>query len=372
MNTQTIQKNTSEQRLLSLDALRGFDMFWLVGAAGICRGLANLADWPWLAAQMRHPEWHGFTFFDLIFPLFLFIAGISFPYSLESSLRKGCAQKAFYARIVKRALLLVFLGMIHSGLLKLDFANQRYPSVLGLIGMSWMFAAFIFMNTRWRGRILWCAGILVFSWLALVFFTAPDYPGAHSFSREGNIGGYIERMILPGKLYGGIYDGGLVCIIPATATALLGMMTGAFVKSRREGLTPPRKAAGMAAAGVALVALGLAWDLVLPINKKLWDSSYVCFTGGLSLLLFALFYWVIDIRGHRRWAFFFTVIGLNSITIYMAVQIIDFKFTANYIFGGIISLFPGNWTMLLAAIGTITVRWLFLYFLYKQKIFLKV
>ena len=366
----------NNERLLSLDALRGFDMFWIIGAGGIWHGLANLTDWPffnWWSIQMTHAAWDGFRFYDMIFPLFLFIAGISFPYSLEKSLQKGITRKSLYFRIIKRGLLLVLLGWVFNGLLKLDFETQRYSSVLGRIGLAWMFAALIFINTKRNGRIVWCAGLLIFYWLVLALVQAPDFPDAARFSKEGSFACYIDRAFLPGRMFAPLYDPcGLAGIIPAISTALLGMMTGTFVKTSKEGLTQMKKTGYMAVTGVGLVLLGLLWNLVFPINKPLWSSSYVCLAGGLSLLLFALFYWVIDVCGYRRWTIFFTVIGMNSITIYMAQTIINFQFTANYLFGGFIHLFPETWAQFLSDLSLITVCWFFLYFLYKQKIFIKV
>ncbi len=367
---------TGSDRLLSLDTLRGFDMFWIIGWGGIWHGLAKLTDNPlfnWWSTQMTHAEWDGFRFYDMIFPLFLFIAGISFPYSLEKSLQKGISEKALYFRIIKRGLILVLLGLVFNGLLKFDFETQRYSSVLGRIGLAWMFAALIFINTKRNGRIAWCAGLLIFYWLLLAFVPAPDFPDAPRFSKEGSIACYIDRAFLPGRIYDPLYDPcGLAGVIPAISTALLGMLTGSFVKTSKEGLTGTKKAGYMAGAGVVLVLLGLLWGLVFPINKPLWSSSYVCLAGGLSLLLFALFYWIIDVRGYRRWTLFFTVIGLNSIAIYMAQSIINFKFTANFIFGGVINLFPETWAQFLNGVALTTVCWFFLYFLYKQKIFIKV
>ena len=364
------------ERLLSLDAIRGFDMFWIIGSAGLWHGLAEITDWTvfnWWSVQMTHVAWEGFRFYDMIFPLFLFIAGISFPFSHEKSLQKGITGKSMYFRIIKRGLILVFLGLVYNGLLRLDFESQRYASVLGRIGLSWMFAALIFINTKRNARIIWCAGLLVFYWILLALFQAPDFPDAARFSQEGNFASYIDRTFLPGRMFEPLFDPcGILGTIPAISTALLGMLTGMFVKTTKEGFTGLKKSAYMAIGGVALVLLGLLWSLVFPINKPLWSSSYVCLAGGLSLLLFALFYWVIDVCGYRRWTFFFTVIGLNSITIYMAQRIINFRFTANYLFGGIINFFPEGWSRMLNDIAIITICWLFLYFLYKQKIFIKV
>ena len=367
---------TTNERLLSLDALRGFDMFWIIGWGKIWHELSKLTDWSvinWWSTQMTHCDWDGFHFYDLIFPLFLFIAGISFPFSLDNSLKKGISKKGLYLRIIKRAVILIFLGFVYNGLLKLDFDTQRYAGVLVRIGLAWMFAAIIFINTRRNARILWCAGILIVYWLLLAFVQAPDYPDAPRFSAEGSIACYIDRAFLPGKMMSELYDvSGLSGIIPAVATTLLGMLTGMFIRSSENGFTKLKKAGYMSVAGVGLIALGLLWGLIFPINKPIWTSSYVCVAGGISLLLFALFYWLIDVCEYRRWTLFFTVIGMNSITIYMAQSIINFQFTANFLFGGLVKLFPKTYTPFLNSLTYIVICWLFLYFLYRKKIFLKV
>jgi len=383
------------KRLQSLDALRGFDMFWIMGGIGVFAGLAKLTGWAplvWWEKQLHHAEWHGFTFCDLIFPLFLFLAGVSFPFSVAKRLESGASKKSLYKQIFRRALLLVLLGMIvgllkfddyikigsasENGILSFDFSNTRFAHVLGRIGLAWMFAAIIFINTSGRNiRLAWCAGLLIFYWLLLTFVPAFDNPDADRFSMEGNFTSYFDRLFLPGKFYRGIQmhdPEGWLGIIPATATAMLGMLTGLFVSRRQEGLTEHRRTAYMAIAGVALIAIGLLWNIVFPINKNLWTSSFVCFAGGLSLLLFALFYLIIDVWGYRKWAFFFTVIGMNSITIYMAQRFINFSHTANALFKGMIGLFPGSWAPFLNGCAYVAVCWAFLYFLYRQKVFLKI
>ena len=156
---------TNNERLLSIDTLRGFDMFWIIGWGGIWHGLSKLTDWSisnWWSSQMTHCNWNGFHFYDFIFPLFIFIAGISFPFSLENSKQKGISKKNLYFKIIKRGLILVLLGLVYNGFLKFDFNPKYYISVLERIGLAWMFAAFIFINNKRNGRIIWCAGILIF------------------------------------------------------------------------------------------------------------------------------------------------------------------------------------------------------------------
>ena len=381
------------KRLQSLDALRGFDMFWIMGGAGIFGGLASLTGWAplvWWEKQLCHAEWHGFTFEDMIFPLFLFIAGISFPFSMAKRSENGVPRKSIYRQIFRRGLLLVLFGLIYNGLLSFafvkigsasetgmisfDLSKMRFASVLARIGLAWMFAALIFFNTKKVNiRIAWCAGLLVFYWLLLALVPAFDNPGADRFSMEGNFTSYFDRLFLPGRLHKGIHDPeGWLGVIPATATALLGMFTGWFVMWRKERLSELRRTGYMAIAGVALVIVGLLWDIIFPINKNLWTSSFVCFVGGLSLLLFAFFYLIIDVWGYRKWSFFFTVIGMNSITIYMAQRMFRFSYTSDFLFKGMIGWFPEAWAPFLNGCCYTAVCWAFLYFLYRQKIFLKV
>ncbi len=370
-------KAPTSRRMLSLDALRGFDMLFIMGGAAL---LAALAQW-WpcvfteeLALQMKHVEWHGLRHHDTIFPLFLFIAGISFPFSLAKLQQDGRSSAAIHWKVLRRGLTLVVLGIIYNGLLSSwDLCHARYASVLGRIGLAWMFAAFIYIHTSWRQRIGITAALLVGYWLLMRFVAAPDGGGADIYSAQGSIAGYIDRLLLPGKVYRGNIDPeGILSTIPAIATALLGMFTGDWVRLECQGLTPAKKAAWMAIAALPLLALGLLWNLDFPINKSLWTSSFVLVVAAYSLLLFALFYYVIDVLGCRRWCFFFTVIGLNSITIYLAQKFVDFHFTADAIFSGLIKLLPESSQPFFTAAAYITVCWLFLYALYRLRIFLKV
>ncbi|MCC8172285.1 MAG: DUF5009 domain-containing protein [Parabacteroides sp.] len=365
-----------QERLRSLDALRGFDMFFIMGGEAVVIGLDAVFPVPFfnvLAQQMHHVKWDEFACYDMIFPLFLFIAGISFPFSLAKQREKGRRERAIYGNIIRRGLVLVVLGLIYNGLLNLDFANQRYGSVLGRIGLAWMFGALLFMYTKTVTRIGITFLILVGYWLLLAVVPAPDGNGAGCFTMEGCLVGYIDRMCMPGRLHLTVHDPeGLLSTLPAIATALLGMFTGQFVRLSRPGLTPARKALYLALAGIVLVIIGKVWSFTFPLNKNLWTSSFVCFVGGWSALLFALFYYIIDVKGIRKWTFFFTVIGMNSITIYMAQRIFDFGYTSDFLFGGLANLIPGNARMLVSACGFVAVSWLFLYFLYRKNIFLKV
>jgi predicted acyltransferase len=364
------------KRLYSLDALRGFDMFWIMGGEGIFTGLAALTGWPvfvWWAGQLEHVEWHGFHFYDMIFPLFLFIAGISFPFSYAKRIANNDSRRSIYKHVISRGLILVFLGIIYNNGIKFDFANLRYGSVLGRIGLAWMFAALIFMNTKLTWRIVWFWSLLIGYWMLLMLFPAHDLGSADIYSQEGNLASYIDRLLMPGRLYLGNHDPeGLFSTIPAIGTALLGMFTGEFMLSRYLSDKPLKKVLYLVGAAIILMLIGRLWNLTFPINKNIWTSSFVCYVGGLSLLLFSIFYLIIDVWEYKKWAFFFVVIGLNPITIYLAGRIINFRSAEKFFFGGLTELLPETWAPLINGIGITAIAWVFLYILYKKKIFLKV
>jgi predicted acyltransferase len=370
--------NISEhRRLQSLDALRGFDMFWIMGGSVIFVELAKLTGWPvleWWSQQLTHVKWHGFHFYDMIFPLFLYLAGVSFPFSLRKRISLNQSRKSIYIHIFKRGLILVILGILYNNGVKFNFSEMRYGSVLGHIGVSWMFAALIYMNTRPFYRIVWFWALLIGYWLLLLLFPAPDLGSSDPFSLEGNLPGYLDRLFTPGTLYLGVFDpSAFFTTPPSVSTALLGMFTGEFVLAKFLNDKPLRKVLYIVLAGVLLLIAGKVWDVFFPINKMLWSSSFVCWTGGLSLLLFAVFYLVIDVWNYKKWALFFVVIGMNPITIYLAGRIVGFGAASGFFFKGFTDFFPESWDkLIIGGIGVTAVGWVFLYFLYKKKIFLKI
>ena len=374
MNTKTEQSTGSlnNDRLLSIDALRGFDMFWIAGGGAVIHQAAELSRWDWLvliSSQMEHPQWHGFTFYDLIFPLFLFIAGVSMPFSFEKRMRRGDSKSKLYKHVVTRGLVLVLLGLIHNGLLKFEWESLRCASVLGRIGLAYLFAGLIVLNTGFRGRIIWFAGLLIAYWAALEFIPVPGF-GAGDLSPGHTLTDYIDRMLLPGTLYQGDRDPeGILGIVPAIATALSGVMAGQLLKM--ENRSSLFKVAVMVVLGLCSLGLAHLWNTSFPINKNLWSSSFVLNCTGYSLLILSLFYLVIDVWKLRKWSFFFVVIGSNSILIYMAPQFINFGYTANAIFGGSLE-HAGEYTGLLTAVCVLAVQWSMLYLCYRYKIFLKV
>ena len=365
--------SVASQRLISLDALRGFDMFWIIGGAEIVHIAAALTGWTWLqvcAKQLGHTQWDGFTLYDLIFPLFLFMAGVALPFSYDKRLERGATRASLYRHAIVRGLVLVFLGMIYNGFLEFHLATLRYPSVLGRIGLAYMFAALIALNTGVRGRVLWIIGLLVAYWAALRFIPVPGY-GAHDLAPGHTLADYLDRLLLPGTLLlpGERDPEGILSTVPAIATALFGIVTGQLLKNER--FSGYAKTASMVLAGAICIALAQWWNREFPINKNLWSSSFVLQCAGLSLLLLALFYLVIDVWRLRAWAFPLVVIGSNSILIYMSSRFIDYAFTAKALFGGALQ-YTGQYQELLMAISVVFVKWLLLYFLYKKRVFLRV
>lgn len=402
--TSSSNHTTSENsRLHSLDALRGFDMFWIVCGEGIFHGFAKVVkekyaltqstvDWQittdnrlsffekiivGISNQLHHAVWNGFTFYDLIFPLFIFIAGVSMPFSLAALERKDgnntvLARKQLLRTLLRRTIILIVLGMVVNGLLQFKgYENTRFASVLGRIALSCFFAGLIFLNTSWRSQLIWLAALLIGYWAAMMLIPVPGF-GAGVLTPQGNLSAYIDRILLPGKLHRGVYDPeGLFSTIPAIGSALLGVLAGQILQ--QSNTSRERKTLYLLGSGLLLIGVGLLWCIVFPINKNIWTSSFVLYAGGWSALLLSLFYYVIDVKQLRGWSDPFVWIGVNSILIYMAAHgIINFEWTSEFLFGGLIRLMPVVWHDALLWIGVAIIQLAGLYFLYKKKWFLKV
>lgn len=365
--------NTAKQRLLSLDTLRGFDMFWIIGGGLLFQTIAKHTNWAWadsLSTQMHHVNWEGFHAFDLIFPLFMFIAGVAIPYALLGKLEKGVPKNDLYKKVAKRATILVILGLIYNSVLEFQFENLRAASVLAQIGLAYLIASIIAINTRsFKLVSFWVLGILIIYAILQLFVPVPGH-GAGVLTPEGSINGYIDQLFLPGKLYGNTFDPeGIMCIISASAITLMGTLAGLLLRSNT--YTPYKKVSFIAALGVISIITALVLQNWYPIIKATWTSTFNLLTGGISFLLLALFYLIIDVWKIQKWTFFFRVIGLNSITIYLAVRIVDFRNTSDFLLSGIAGIF-GSFEQIVLIVGLIALEWLFLYFLYRKNIFLKV
>ncbi len=366
-----------KKRLVSLDALRGFDMLWLIGAPIIRNSIDSLhfSGGKLLTGQLVHSAWNGFTFYDLIFPLFIFISGVSTVFSIQKQLENNVSRSPIFRRILKRTVLLFLLGIIYNGGVSQAplWENIRIMGVLQRIALCYFFASVLLLTTTVKGQAVATGVILMGYWLLMRFVPVPGYgPGVWSF--EGNLVRYVDELLLPGKLYWGSWDPeGILSTLPAIATCLMGVLTGHWLRSGfTKEITTCKKAVYLFLVGLGGVLAGSMANPIFPINKSMWTSSYVLLTGGLSAMLLAAFYWIIDIKGHQKWAFPFIVIGLNSIAIYLAVNIIPFASIVNRLVGGDISAWLGPGQELFKGAIQLALAWLFLYWLYRRKIFIKI
>ena len=382
------------ERLMSLDALRGADMLFIMGGASLVAALCALfgAKDCWLATQMTHVAWHGFRHHDTIFPLFLFLAGVSWPFSYASQVAKGRTTAAILLKMAFRVVALVFFGLATSDFFAFKVESFRYDSVLAHIAVCWAGAALLSIFVKsWKVRLLIAGGLLVVHWALLFFFTAPDATallvstdpavakkvaayaayGTDNFSFTGNIAGWVDRTFMPGRLYEGIFDpDGLLAKVSGIPLAMMGVLAGELLRSKS--FSGNRKALLLLAAGLGALALTFCWMPWCPVNKKIWTSTFVLASAAYALFALALFYWIIDVRGWRRWAFFFRVIGMNAITIYLLMRIVQFRAISKFFFSGVAGLGEGAWPNVVLITGQILLEWLLLWWLYRKSTFLKV
>lgn len=364
------QQSLVSCRVMSIDALRGFDMFWIIGGGTVFESLADVWKHPATQAiqeQLSHVEWEGFHFEDLIYPLFLFIMGIVLPFSISRRLAQSHNRSKIYLHILKRTVVLILLGLILNGLLRFNWPQMRWPGVLQRIGLCYFFAAILVVHTKWRTQAIVAAAILLLYWAVMMLIPAPGF-GRGVLTAEGCLSSYIDQQLIPGELYYGYGDNeGLISTLPAVCTVLLGVLAGHWLRSDRSG---GYKVTGLTVAGLVCLIAGYVWGLFFPIIKIIWTSSYVLYSGGWSLLLLALFYWVIDVKAYKRWAFFFVIIGMNPITIYFLSDLIDFGGIAGFFLSGL-AQYAGQASPLILPAGAVITEWLFLWFLYRHKIFFK-
>jgi predicted acyltransferase len=358
------------KRIVSIDALRGFTMLFIIGGEWVVQSFYKV--WPnsfteMLHKNMEHAGWQGFYFMDLIFPLFLFLVGLLLPFVILSKIEKGVTPRQLYPHILKRTFVLIFLGLVNYGLLHFDWETMRWSSVLGRIGISYFVASVFLMHTSWKTQLTVVVGILIAYWAAVMFIPVPGY-GAGVLTPEGCLTTWLDQKLIPGALGLGIYDRqGILSGFTSIASTMIGVLAGYWLRSKR---TEMQKIKGFIIAGVVLLVVGWIWGRFFFISRNVWTSSFVLYTSGWSMLIFTLFYWVIDIKGYKKWTLFFVVIGMNAITIWVGQRLIDFEFTSNAIFLGF-SKYLGLLAPIFLALCVLAIKWLFLYFLYRKKIFLK-
>lgn len=351
-------------------------MLWITGGGllhAALRTFGNAQPAAFFAWQFEHVAWEGFHFEDLIFPLFVFIAGASLVFSLTRAMQER-GRAATTRRVIGRALLLFIIGVYFSGGFANGVEKVRWLGVLQRIAIAYLGAGILFLWLKPRALIAVCITLLLGYWALLALVPVPEI-GAGNFAEGKNLTNHLDRVYLPGRKYDGDHDPeGLLSNLPAIASCLLGVFAGLLLKSDTR---PTRKLATLFLAGAALLALGWAWSPWFPVIKKLWTSSYVLVAAGWSALLLGAFYWIIDVRGCQSWARPFIWIGMNPITIYLAGNVIDQAKLAARFTGGNLQFFlntavhPGVGNLLTALVA-MSFSVLLAWFLHRKKIFFRV
>ncbi len=360
-------------RIVSVDVLRGFDMFWIVGGAGFFMAILKLMGGrieQIFLPQLEHVEWEGFHFYDLIFPLFVFIIGMSVVFSLQKIMTaKG--KKAAYNRLIRRTLLLFLLGIIYYGGMKGGFQNIRLGGVLQRLALCYFFAGMLFIHFRTRGLLIAFSLLLLGYWAWLSFIPVPGL-GRTSFAMGVNWTNWIDAHYLPlRKIHGTWENQGILSTFPAVASALLGIFASQVLLNKSIG--EMKKVYYFIGGGVVLVIAGYLWGLQFPIIKKIWTSSYVLVAGGYSFILLGLFYLVLDVWKIQKWAVPLVWIGMNPITIYMARNIVDFNALARRFVGGELQTMLGEDVgYLLMTAVSLALSFAVVRFLFKRKIFIRI
>jgi predicted acyltransferase len=357
------------QPLWSLDALGGFDMFWIIGGSAVLRGLAKalpsrIAEAG--AAQLQPVSWQGLHCYDVIWPLFLFLMGAGMRLSLERHRAGAKSETLFCVQAARRAVVLFVIGMVAQGnLLAFDLSKfHPFSSILHGAAAGYLIATFITvkLQPRWQAAAVG-AGLLTY-WALLMLLPVPGI-GAGALTPEGNAAAYVDRLLLGRFQYGaGTW---FLSYLGFASSVVLGGLAGEVLLARR---SPRAKVIALCGTGAALMIAGLIWSIQLPIIRLIWTGSYVLICGGISFLLLALFYALIDVYGFRKWAFGFTVIGLNAITVYVATTLFDFRHIGNIFVGDLLSR-TGAWAEFLEASATFAVVWLILYWMYRSKTFVR-
>ena len=366
----------SQNRLISVDAFRGLTI-----AAMIL--VNNPGSWSHVYAPLLHAEWHGWTPTDLIFPFFLFIVGISIALSFSRRREEGRPAGSLHAKIVQRSATIFAIGLFLHLFPRFRFATMRIPGVLQRIAVCFLVGALIYLHARTKARMGIALALLAGTWALMTFVPIPGY-GAGSLAPHGNLCGFLDLRLLGVHIYRPDFDPeGIFSTLPAIASVLLGTLAGDWLRAAR---TNSVKLSGLFASGAGLTALGLLLHPVYPINKQLWTSTFVIFTAGMALLVYAVCFWLIEIQGWKKWAAPFLIFGTNAITVFagstfMVKVLMMIKFDdggtivnpMGWIYRHALSPLAGPYLgSLLFPLGFILLWLLLIRPLYKRKIFIRV
>jgi predicted acyltransferase len=307
-----MSETNESKRLISLDVFRGMTIAGMVL-------VNNPGTWSSIYSPLEHAKWDGWTPTDFIFPFFVFIMGVAIPLAFGKRLEQGITPDIYW-KIIKRSLVIFGLGLFLAtfpfyNFTKgewIDLSMVRIMGVLQRLALCYLFASLIFLWFNWKNQLYIAVILLLLYWVLML------YGGNGDLSPEGNFSGYIDRMILTENHIwksSKIFDPeGLLSTIPAISTCLAGVLTGIFLKTKRDDY---EKVSAFFFFGVVLVALGWGWDFFFPINKSLWTSSYVVFMAGLSLCFLGFCYWLIDLKGYTRWTKPFVIFGVNALALFV-------------------------------------------------------
>ena len=370
-------------RIASVDALRGLNMFWIMGFDGAMVALARMSEGKgplvhaaggFLGAQFQHVAWEGLKFYDLIFPLFVFLTGVSIVLSLPRLVEREGRAKA-HVRVLRRSLLLYLMGLIAYGGISEHWADVRLLGVLQRIALCYFFTSLMFLNFNLRGLIAAVVALLVGYWALLTFIPVPGI-GVGSYAADANLANWIDHNYLPGRLWDVTRDPeGMLSTLPAVGTCLFGVFAGLVLRDNRVG--EQQKTLWLISAGCLLLLAGYLWALQFPVIKAIWTSSFVLVTAGYSAILLALIHQIIDVWQWRRWATVFAWVGANALALYFLNDIVSFwSVAARFVGGDFASLLdrvvaPGAGG-LVTNIVALVLAVMLAGFLYRHKIFIRV
>lgn len=370
-------------RVASVDALRGFSMLCILGMDSLAKSLEVMLSHttPWLAAigsaiglQFSHAKWEGAYFYDLVFPLFIFVTGISIVFSLTKLVTTKGRFEA-HKRVIRRAVLLFAFGIVAYGGISENWSDIRLGGVLQRIALCYLFASLMFLNLSLRGMIAGFFALLVGYWALLTFVPVPQV-GAGSFEEGRNLANWIDANYLPGRKWEGTWDPeGILSTLPAICTCLLGVFAGLLLKNNN--IAPQKKSLWLIGAGFAMLAAGLIWHLQFPIIKQIWTSSFVLVAGAFALLLLGAFHFIMDVRGYKAWALTFMWVGASAIVLYMFNIVFGFHILAQRLVGGDLAQWLNKWVAqgagdFVGALVGLGIAIAAARFLYRRKIFLRV
>ena len=377
-------KNQLSQRLESLDILRGFDLFMLVGLEMAMHHLSVAIDTPTFHSFMwcfTHVDWEGFSTWDLVMPLFMFMSGITIPFAL-SRYKDAKDKSLIYKRIFKRVVLLWIFGMMCQGNL-LGLNPERiylYSNTLQSIAMGYLISSLLFLHTHIRTQIITAIMLLLVYWGAMEFITVNGYGGGN-YTPEGNLAEWIDRELL-GRFRDGasVVNGEVVfpdwyrytwilSSLNFGVTVLTGTFAGYILKNKE--WMPQKKLTYLLIISLSMVAIGWIGGIWHPVIKKLWTSSMVLVSSGYCFLLMALFYYIIDYKGWRKYTNWLKVYGMNSIVAYMLTMCVNFSCIGHSLFHGL-EPYMGAYYQVLITLSNVAIVYFILWCLYKKQLFLRV